>query len=111
MAGTDPILELLIHEVTVEEYTGRSAYGDSFGPARVIPARIDGSQKMIRDAQGNTVIAGQVVFAQLSQAGVPLGSRVTLPAPYAPTVSRVLAKEVHDDTDPLTPRHTVLFLG
>lgn len=78
----DPqFLLLMPHRVLVERKTGADLYGEeTYGPATAYPARIRYTQRMVRAADGEEVVArGQVTIGGVS--GITADDRITLPAP------------------------------
>lgn len=70
---------LLRHRVTVEPYTGDSAYGPTYGPAvEGVPALVAATIRTVRNREGREVTSTATVYAA-PDLDCPPESRITLP--------------------------------
>lgn len=69
---------LLPQSVAVAPLVGSGAYGDVFGPAVPVRARVDMTRKMVRNSKGVEVVAEATVFLP-ARTVCPPRSLVTLP--------------------------------
>lgn len=79
---------LLPHRVTYRPLTGSGAYGDNFGdPVTDVPCRIQFQNRIVRDAQGNEVVASCTIYFRPQEAPT-LGSMVELADGERPIIAR-----------------------
>lgn len=97
---------LLRHTVTVEAYEGASAYGPRYAAPVTVACLIDQKTRTVRDRQGQEVVSGGTVYAQLDTV-CPPESRVTLPDG---TQSIVINTARHDGGGLPTPDHLEIQL-
>lgn len=77
----------LVHQVTVEPYTGTGAYGDVYDTPRTRACLVDEKRQLARNSDGDEVISEATLY--LRRAHVPdfaPGSLVTLPTGRTATV-------------------------
>lgn len=79
---------LAVHTVTVETYEGRSGTGqDVYADAKDINGWLTRKQALVRNADGDQVVAQGRFSADITHAGdLVLGTRVTLPTGETMTV-------------------------
>lgn len=82
MSATIPT-RLLPQTVTIQPYLGTGAYGDTFGPAVTVPARVDRTRKLIESAAGQQVVSEATVIVQPGTVEYPIKSKITLPGESA----------------------------
>lgn len=68
---------LLNQSATVEAYQGTGAYGPVYGEPVEVGCRVDWSREMVRDSDGNEVVASARLYI-LPDDQFPTGSRVTV---------------------------------
>jgi hypothetical protein len=68
----------LRHRITVEPYTGDSAYGAAYGPGVVVRCLVEDVEREVRKPTGEVVVSTTTVYA-LPGLVAPPQSRVTLP--------------------------------
>lgn len=69
---------LMRHSVTVEPYTGDSAYGPMYGPPETVQCFLEEGTKLSRSADGHEATSTAQFYARPGPS-VPAQSRVTLP--------------------------------
>lgn len=90
---------LLPQRVTIKPLTGVGAYGNTYGPPVVLPARVDMTRKVVRSTTGVEVVAEATVVLPPGTV-CPPDSLVTMPGEdreratltYSPVVG---ARDVH----------------
>lgn len=89
------------HTVSIRDLTGTGGMGDTFGPARTVPAEVLDEQTLVRDADGREVVSSTRVTLALPE-HVPLGSLVTVwPGQPYERQARVLTAAVNANEPPL----------
>lgn len=66
------------HEVTIEPYLGRGAYGDTWGPGVAVRGFTDHARRVVRSAEGSEVVSESTFYAPPGTV-CPTRSRVTFP--------------------------------
>lgn len=89
------------HEVTVEAYTGDSAYGPQYAAPAAVACFLDQKARTVRDRKGREVTTGGTFYAPLDTV-CPPESRITLPDGSTTTVINALR---HDGGGLPTPDH------
>jgi hypothetical protein len=97
---------LMVHQITVEPYTGNSAYGPLYGPAVAVRCFLDQQTRMVRNPAGDDVTSTSTAYCPLATVA-PAKSRVTLPDGRQTTVIAALRRD--GGTLP-TPNHLELQL-
>lgn len=69
---------LLQHTVTVERYSGDSAYGPTYDAAETVDCFIDDVRRLVRDPTGDHVVAEGRFFCRLDVDEIPAESKVTV---------------------------------
>jgi hypothetical protein len=98
-----------VHETTVETRSGSGAYGDTYTGAVTITGLVDDSNKLIVGPDGQQVVSSARVFYPAGTV-IPLGSRITLPAPFLGRAAEVIAVSVHDAGTQPVPAHVEVAL-
>lgn len=101
--------DFMPHTVTVEPYSGQSAYGEStYGTAVTYPARVEMKSRRLAGLGGVEIAARGRIF--LGTTTVPSAKdRITLPASFVPTQPPILdASPVNDESG---IHHVVVFIG
>lgn len=106
---SDPLADWWVHQVHIEAYAGSGAYGDSYDTAVTVTGLVDDTNRLVVNADGQQVVSSARVFLPAGTV-VPLGSRVTLPAPFLGRASQVIAVSVHDAGTVDVPSHVELAL-
>lgn len=76
------ITDFFVHTVTVETMTGQGAYGPVYSPGVAVQCYLDGSTTLIRNGDGEQVVAQSRVYCSVADAWkFTPDSRVILPAP------------------------------
>lgn len=71
---------LLVHQVTIEPYTGTNSFGEpQYGAGVTVAAFVDDKRQLVRAATGEEVLSEATVITARS-AVCPVESRVTLPS-------------------------------
>ena len=79
---------LLPQRLTYRPLEGSGPYGDVFGdPVTNVPCRIQYQNRIVRDAQGNEVVAACTIYLRPQDAPT-LGSMVELPDGERPIIAR-----------------------
>lgn len=97
---------MLGHQVTVEPYTGSSAYGPLYGPAASVRCFLDDQTKNVRDKTGREVVSSATFYARPGLV-CPPESRVTLPSGRTTIVIALLDR---DGGGMPTPDHVEVVL-
>lgn len=69
---------LLPQEVTIAAFEGTGAYGEVYAAPVTVPARVDGTRKLVRAKTGEEVVAETTVYL-LPGTFCPPDSKITLP--------------------------------
>lgn len=70
--------ELLPHQVTVERYLGRGAYGDVYAdPEHITRAQVEDKVRWVRDATGAEQVSSTIIYLEIPEAPINPGSLVT----------------------------------
>lgn len=94
------------HRITVERYLGVDAYGAyTYGPPTSYPARIQGKTQFVANAQGEELVSHVTIY--LGTLAIGAQDRITLPAPFTPTVPSIL--DVQYVSDESGAHHTVVL--
>ncbi|NUS82965.1 MAG: hypothetical protein HOY75_09465 [Streptomyces sp.] len=91
----------LIHEITVEPYSGESSIGTLYGPPTKVRCFLDEQTRAVRTPGGEQVTSTSTAYADLDTQA-PALSRVTLPGGRTTTV--IQAKR-RDGKSLGTPNH------
>lgn len=70
---------LLPQQLTYRPLLGSGPYGDVYGDPVTVPARIEFTNKLIRDASGAEVASAATIYLQPAEALPTVGAVVTLP--------------------------------
>lgn len=97
---------LLGHSVTVEPYTGASAYGPVYGAPVPVACFLDEQTRTVRAPDGQDVISSSTFYARPGLV-CPAESRVTLPDGR---VTRVIARLDRSGGGMPTPDHVEVQL-
>ena len=89
---------LTLIPVQLEPRTGEGPYGPVYGVSSAVPAIVDQTRKLVRDAQGEQVISETTVYVQLGTP-CPDGSRVTLPDGHVTTVLSTSPHRGHGNSE------------
>ena len=99
------LLLLLKQTITIEPASGMDAYGQSsYGTGVSVPARVEGRNRVVVDAQGNNAVSSTTIYVD-GPTVVTTSSRITLPDGTTPLI---LSIESMPDIDG-TPHHKVIF--
>lgn len=107
---TDPLADWWVHEIVVERFLGRSAYGDEFAEPVVLPCFVADGIKVTGNAQGEQVISTARATLPASTAYIPVESRVTLPPDFGNRVVKVVTVAVGNGGGQPTPDHVEIGL-
>lgn len=97
---------MLGHEVTVEPYTGSSAYGPLYGPPAAVACFLDQQTRTVRSPTGQEVTSTSTLYARPGLV-CPAESRVTLPDGR---ITRVIARLDRSGGGMPTPDHVEVVL-
>lgn len=92
---------MLVHQVLVAPHVSTGGGGArTYGPDRIVRARVEPEQRLVRDRNGREVASSTVVFLEpvdLTGATLTLGldDRVTLPAGFAPQAPPIISIHPH----------------
>lgn len=92
----------------IEPYLGRGGTGDTWGPPVAVPAHVEYTRRLVRDATGSEVVSESRAFVDEGTVAPPR-SRVTVPGAAAPT--RVLAVSAYPSGAPAEAAHVELALA
>lgn len=107
MSMDSELLELMPSTVTVADLSSVDAYGEAvFGTATSYRARIEPKPTLIRNFQGEEVVASATIYLACTTA-VSATAEVTLPDGSTPPLQQVAH---HYETDG-TIHHVVLYVG
>lgn len=70
---------LLPQQLTYRPLVGSGPYGDVYGDPVTVPARIEFTNKLIRDSSGSEVVAAASIYLQPADGLPTVGAVVTLP--------------------------------
>jgi hypothetical protein len=77
----------LVHQVTVEPYTGTGSYGDVYDTPRTRACLVDEKRQLVRNTDGDEVISEATLYLRRTHLqDFEPGSRVTLPTGRRSTV-------------------------
>ena len=77
----------LVHQVTVEPYTGSGAYGPQYGAPVVRACMVDEKRKLVRAGNGDEVVSEASIYLRRAfLADFKPESKVTLPSGRSSTV-------------------------
>lgn len=107
---TDQLAAWWVHPVTIERFTGSTAYGDSYAPADPADGFVSDDNHLVLTANGEQVVASTRVALAPDVAPIPVGSRVTLPAAFGSRVTVVLASSTGDAGGLPLPAHHEISL-
>jgi hypothetical protein len=107
---TDDLAGFWVHAVTVERFTGDSAYGSGYASAAVVTGFVDDGARLIVGPNGEQVTSSARVFFPIGTAAIPLQSRVTLPVEFAERSSHVIAVARRDGGGLPLPEHLEVSL-
>lgn len=96
---------LLIHTATVRPHAGAGAYGDLYGPEFTIPCYVEWRRSLVRDADGEEVVAQGVLYADPVE--IPADSIVTALGREA----RVVAVSLFNDDELTRLSHVEVALA
>lgn len=68
--------QLKVHTISVEPFTGRNAYGPTFGAPVDVACYVEGAIELVRSSDGNEATSSTKVFCDPDVA-IPEHSRVT----------------------------------
>lgn len=69
---------LLPHQVTVERYEGRGAYGDIYAEPEVIDrVQVEEQQRLIRGPTGAEKLSPATIYLEIPEVPIKLGSWIT----------------------------------
>lgn len=88
---SDPLAAFFTQPATVERYDGDGATGPIFATPITVHGRIKHGEKLIRDVNGDEVVASASISLPASTPRIPVGSRVTVRG----KVSTVIAEAQH----------------
>lgn len=98
--------DMLPHTITVEPFTGVDTYGAyTYGSAVTYHARIQGKNRLVMNMNGEEAVAHFTIYISASTIGPK--DRITLPAPFSPTVPSIL--DVAHVSDESGGHHTVVI--
>lgn len=98
---------LLVHEASVEPFTGEGAFGATFGDAVTVACFIEEKRRRVKAKDGAEVVSETTLYTRLDQVDVlPVGSRVT----YAGRAATVLDALRRDGGGLATPDHLEVLL-
>jgi hypothetical protein len=97
---------LMVHQITIEPYTGDSAYGPQYGVPAPIRCFLDEQNRMVRAKDGREVTSSSTAYCPPGTSAPP-NSRVTLPDGRTTTV---LATSARDGATLGTPNHVEVQL-
>lgn len=94
------------HQISVEPFTGVDTYGSyTYGAAVTYKARIQGKNQLVTNMNGEETVAHVTIYVNASTIGPK--DRITLPAPFQPTVPNIL--DVSHVSDESGGHHTVVI--
>ncbi len=96
--------------VTVERFTGQTGKGPTYAAGAAVAAMVDQGSKLVRAANGDTVVSSARVFLPSTTDTIPLGSRVTLPEAYGSVRAVVLGVALHLAPGMPVPEHLEVSL-
>jgi hypothetical protein len=96
---------LLRDRITIQNYSGNTAYGASVGAPRVVKAKVEPTNRLIVGPGGNSLQARATALIRPEAGPVPVESKVT----WGGKEYRVLAAGALPDE--VNPTHRELVLG
>ena len=98
--------DMLPHTVTVEPFAGVDTYGSyTYGSAVTYKARVQGKNQLIMNQTGEEAVSHVTIY--LAASSINPKDRITLPAPFSPTVPSIL--DVQYVSDESGAHHTVVL--
>ena len=98
--------DMLPHTITVEPFTGINTFGAAtYGAAVTYRARIQGKNRLVTAVNGEEAVSHITMYLQRTT--ISPQDRVTLPAPFSPTVPNIL--DVQHVSDESGGHHTVIL--
>lgn len=99
-------LDMCPHHISVEPFTGVDTYGSyTYGTAATYRARVQGKNRLVMNQQGEEAVSSITIYIASSTIGPK--DRITLPAPFSPTVPNIL--DVQHVSDESGGHHTVVM--
>ena len=99
-------LDMCPHQITVEPFIGLDSYGAyTYGSSMVYRARIQGKNQLVMTMKGEEAVSHITIHVASSTVGPR--DRITLPAPFSPTVPNIL--DVQHVSDESGGHHTVVL--
>jgi hypothetical protein len=91
--AADELDDFLVHTVTITPKVGDGAYGAQFGaPVPDVPAWVDDTRRLVRDADGAEVVSSSTVFLRTGT-DCPPGSLIALPSGRSAEVIAVAVRD------------------
>ena len=98
--------DMLPHSITVEPFSGVDSYGAyTYGSAVTHRARVQGKNRLVTSVTGEEAVSHITIYVGTASIGPK--DRVTLPAPFSPTVPNIL--DVQYVSDESGAHHSVVL--